>query len=86
MSQVVQLARLCGWMVYHTHDSRGSAAGFPDLVLVRPPRLLTVELKSARGRLPPAQREWLEVLEKCRQVEVYVWRPADWETIVERLK
>src|SRR5688572_19177552 len=34
-AQVVKYARLMGWTAYHTHDSRRSQAGFPDLVLVR---------------------------------------------------
>lgn len=46
--QVVQLARLCGWLIYHTFDSRRSAAGFPDLCMVRGDRCLFVELKSDR--------------------------------------
>lgn len=32
---VMELARLLGWRVYHTWDSRKSEPGFPDLVLVR---------------------------------------------------
>jgi len=38
------------------------------------------------GRLTPAQRTWLEGLTGCAGVEAYVWRPSDWEAIVERLK
>ena len=33
-SAVIEYARLMGWLVYHTHDSRHSEKGFPDLVLV----------------------------------------------------
>ncbi|MCC6312227.1 MAG: hypothetical protein IT345_15125, partial [Trueperaceae bacterium] len=53
---VVQLARLRGWRVYHTFDSRRSPAGFPDLVLARPPRLVIAELKSEKGRVADEQR------------------------------
>ena len=81
--QVIALAQLCGWaFCYHTRDSRGSARGFPDLVLmrVRPPRLLVVELKSARGKVTDAQADWLAAFDACG-VERYVWRPSDWPAI-----
>lgn len=60
--RVIGLARFYGWRHYHTHDSRRSAAGFPDLVLLRPPELVIVELKTAKGPIRPEQREWLEEL------------------------
>ena len=47
---IVQMARVLGWLVYHTFDSRRSAAGFPDLVMVRNGRLIFAELKSATGK------------------------------------
>lgn len=75
-----------GWEPYHTHDSRRSHAGFPDLVLCRPPRLLLVELKAARGRVRPAQRKWLALLRAVPGVEVAVWRPGEWESILEVLR
>jgi hypothetical protein len=83
---VLELAALFKWRHYHTHDSRRSAAGFPDLVLVRPPDVLYVELKSDKGRLTPEQTAWLQDLEKAGQ-EVHIWRPADWHdgTIRNRL-
>lgn len=84
--QVIDLARLCGFRVYHTWLSIRSAAGFPDLVLARPPRLIFAELKSDRGALTPAQHDWLTALRCCAGVEVYVWRPADWEQIVAVLQ
>ena len=85
--QVTELARWCRWtLIYHTHDSRRSPAGFPDLVLVRPPRILFVELKTDKGRVSPAQRLWLYTLAKCPGVEVYLWRPRDWDSIVAILK
>jgi hypothetical protein len=58
-AQVVGLAGFYGWRVYHTHDSRRSAPGFPDLVLVRPPELIFAELKGESTRVTPDQEAWL---------------------------
>ncbi len=74
--QVVQVARLYGWTWYHTHDSRRSQPGFPDLVLCRPPRLIAAELKTERGVVTLHQRAWLDILEACG-IPAYVWRPRD---------
>jgi len=91
---VVDLARIRGWLVYHTHDSRHSAAGFPDLVLVRAGRLVFAELKRnarterAQARQVTAdQAAWLAALGdvKADAVEVYVWRPVDWPSVVQVL-
>jgi len=78
-AQVVQLARLCGWLVYHTHDSRRSAAGFPDLVLVRE-TVLFVELKVPPNRLSPDQTAWVERLRGAGQAAC-VWTPDQWGEI-----
>jgi hypothetical protein len=86
MQQVRELARLFGWLEFHPHDSRRSTPGYPDLFMVRPPRVLFAELKSDTGRVTPAQRAWLGALEQCPGVEVYLWRPGDWDAIVERLQ
>ena len=84
-AQVLQLAKLSGWLTYHTHDSRRSQAGFPDLVLVRPPAILFAELKSETGRVRPEQAAWLEALGGCRTVGARLWRPGDWPEIEETL-
>jgi hypothetical protein len=82
---VIPYARLRGWRWYFTARSEHSPAGFPDLVLCRPPRLLLVELKAA-GKHPTAeQRCWLALLAECAGVEVFVWTPADWAQIEEVL-
>ncbi len=83
MASVIRYATLMGWKTYHTHDSRRSAPGFPDLVCVRRPRIVWAELKSERGRLTDAQKDWIADLRACNQ-EVYVFRPSMWE-YVERV-
>lgn len=84
--QVIELAQLAGWRIYHTWSSLHSPSGFPDLVCVRPPRIVMIELKSERGRISRPQQEWLTALERCPGVEAYVWRPRDWEAVVEILQ
>ena len=59
---VVELATWCKWMSYHTFDSRRSAPGFPDLVLLRRDRIIAVELKSAIGKVTGEQQRWLDAL------------------------
>jgi hypothetical protein len=70
LGAVVQAARLCGWWTAHFRPARtargwrtpvaADGAGFPDLVLARAGELLFAELKSAGGRVSPAQRVWLD--------------------------
>ncbi len=77
--QVLDLARLVGYrLAYHTHDSRRSAAGFPDLVILNPRdgRLVFLELKAERGRTSPEQLAWIAGLQACGQVAEIV-KPSD---------
>lgn len=77
-AQVEGIARDLGWKVYHTHDSRRSAPGYPDIAAAHrdQQRILYAELKSQKGRVTDAQRDWAEVLHAAG-AEVYIWRPAD---------
>jgi hypothetical protein len=114
-SIVNETAAIGGWRRYHTYLSKRSPAGFPDLVLVKPPRLIFAELKTDAKTSKPTeqQEEWLEdlrgvaegvellrglaldVAEKVQVaangiaesplIEVHVWRPSDWPTVVETL-
>ncbi|HEY1690013.1 MAG TPA: VRR-NUC domain-containing protein [Solirubrobacteraceae bacterium] len=83
---IVQLAKLNGWLTYHTYDSQRSSPGFPDLVLIRDRVLIVAELKSEKGHLTGSQVEWIEAFQAidCEEIFVRVWRPADWPEI-ERL-
>lgn len=55
---IVEAAQALGWLVYHTYDSRRSHAGFPDLVLVRQPRLIFAELKDDTRPMTEEQVRW----------------------------
>lgn len=98
MEGVIDLARLKGYRVYHTFDSRRSASGFPDLVMVRTkpmPHLIFAELKTDAGDLTPEQEAWLDALAKIPValehagvlgvIDVRVWRPHHWQQIQEAL-
>lgn len=78
-SEVIEIAGAGGWMHYHTHDSRKSARGFPDLVFVRE-RVVYAELKSETGKPSDDQVRWLHALAAAGQ-EVYLWRPRDRATV-----
>ncbi len=81
MRQVLDLARIFGWTVYHPQLSKWSERGFPDLTLVRPPRVVFAELKRQTGRTTEHQDRWLALLAGCDGVETYLWRPADFDAI-----
>jgi len=82
MRQVTELAQWHGWRVYHTHDSRRSAPGFPDLTMVRGGRMVFAELKVGRNKLTDHQEEWIASLKTVgRPVEAYAWWPRHWEEI-----
>ena len=78
--------RWAGLLTYHTYSSRRSEPGFPDLVAIRPPRVLFIELKVEKGRLSRAQEHWLKLLRLVPCVEVFVWRPSDWPAVREVLR
>lgn len=82
---VVEAAELFGWWLFHDHDPRRNQAGFPDLVLIRPPRVVFVELKRETGKVSKAQAEVLGLLADCPGVESRVARPSDWPSLVEWL-
>ena len=83
---VVDLAKRCGWLIYHTYDSRKSNAGFPDLVLVKGRVVLFLELKSQDGKSTAPQVTWGEALADVGgNVVYYLFRPSDWSDIVKLL-
>jgi hypothetical protein len=72
-----------GW---RTPVSGPIGEGWPDLILVRPPRLVILELKSARGRPSAAQKAVLALLGQVPGIEVMLAGPADWDRVMELLR
>ena len=86
-SMVVGLARQLSWRVFHPYDSRRSVPGYPDLTLCHAEHgVIWAELKTEKGRVSPAQQEWLDHLTSAGQTAV-IWRPRHWadRTIQEAL-
>jgi hypothetical protein len=87
---VVEAAETLGFLCYHTYRSDRSQAGFPDLVMVKPPRVIFAELKRQKGKPKPAQEMWLAALGQCmyegKAIEVYLWRPGDMDALLEILQ
>jgi len=79
MESVISAALALGWQVYHTHDSRRSRDGFPDLVMIRGESMLVFELKGDRkGAVPtPAQLGWIAAFKGVRYIEADVKYPRD---------
>lgn len=87
MQAVVRFAREHSWYAYHTHDSRRSLPGYPDLTLVHPTRqvALWAELKVPGGDLTLQQERWLTALSQVRETAAFMWTPDQWPEIVMRL-
>ena len=97
---VLEAAERFGWLRAHFHDSRRevvrrdgtrlyvgdrAAAGFPDLILCKPPVVLAIELKSEKGRVSPEQKGWLTALGESVDIRSFVFRPKDMVEIVRLL-
>jgi hypothetical protein len=91
MTAVLRLAKQYGWMSYFTWSSKRSPEGFPDLVLAHPSPerdtpIIVAELKTDTGQCTPAQVAWLAALAGASGVVSEIWRPADLDAIVQRLR
>ena len=76
LATVLDIAHTYKWMCYHTHDSRHSEPGFPDLLILGHGRIIFTELKTAKGKVTYYQEVWITGLRNAGQT-VYVWRPSD---------
>jgi hypothetical protein len=84
--QIRNLCKVLGWRLAFTQYSLRSPKGFPDLILLRPPRIIFAELKSETGKTTPEQDAWLDGLRGLPSAEVFLWRPVDIERIADVLR
>lgn len=92
--RVVDLAHRAGWRTNHTYRARTgkggwrtttTGTGFPDLTIIKPGRLVMLELKMPGNDATPEQREWLDLFDSVPGCVARVVWPADWEWIVTTL-
>lgn len=93
---VIDLAHLRGWMVaaFRPCEARKGwrtpmqgDVGYPDLTMARRGRVVFAELKSEKGRLSPGQEAWRSAIRGVWTIrEHHVWRPSDWDAILEVLR
>lgn len=97
---IIDLMRKLGYEVYHTHDSRHSPKGFPDIIGIKPlydthgkevgGKGVVFECKVPKGKekpedmLTPEQRMWLGLFHLMGFLS-YCVGPEDWEEIEEVL-
>jgi hypothetical protein len=84
LQHTIGVAKALGYLAYHTHDSRRSEPGYPDLHLVHDGRGISMfrELKTRTGRISPDQRKWGAALTAAGH-DFAIWRPVDlWSGLI----
>lgn len=101
-TQVITLAKMGGWLVHAERPAQYQSgrwathiqghAGFPDLILLKPSRLIVAELKVGRNKPTEEQLKWLDYFHAVglttvdlARIESYVWRPEDMPAIIRTL-
>jgi VRR-NUC domain len=83
--QVTDYAEMLGWHWWHTLRSEGSPKGWPDLVLIKRPRIVFLEIKAQRTPVTPEQQACINELRACGQ-ECYIVRPSDFDRLTRILR
>ena len=69
---IIELAEMLGYRCYHVAKVKGhlrarTSLGFPDLVMVKAPRLIFAELKAPGKYLTPEQKAWKQSSTRSRR-------------------
>lgn len=95
MERLRKLAVDMGYLYWHQYSAKKSTPGMVDCIMVKPVECLApgepstlhmLELKTETGQLTPAQRRWIEALQRVTQVNARMLRPSDWPEMVEKLR
>lgn len=75
------LANMRGWLYYHTHRSRHSPAGFPDVIAIKEDvgAIVVAECKRQKAKPTPEQQRWLQAFTRCG-IEGRLWTPSMWNS------
>jgi Holliday junction resolvase len=87
--QVEDLLTVHGWSAFHDLSGKTSgncARGFPDLIAIRGPELLVLELKKMSGRATREQVAWIERFDGVEASEAYVVKPNQFDWLERRLR
>ncbi len=90
--RVEGVLRANNFLIYHTLRSKGSTPGFPDICAVKGERdgsggrLIYIENKTEKGKVSEAQKEWLDALATVPGVEVYIFRPSQFDELLKVAK
>lgn len=91
---VVRQAKTRGWtrqfhilraQVQGSWVTNSSTPGVPDIWLLRPPRLVVLELKRWGGKATDEQSAWIAGLQKVPGVDAYVVDPGDAADVLDLL-
>lgn len=85
LANIRAVARDCGWLVYRAQFSMYSSRGWPDLFMLRNGQAFAWELKGDKGKVTPAQEEFLAQLAQIPGVSARVVRPAELESAYKAL-
>lgn len=92
---IVKAARQFGWLVHGTRAARMQKGnfkvalkgdrGFPDLILVKPPCIIIVELKRKPNKVEPDQQRWIDALAACGLDTRIIWVPEQQDDLIREL-
>jgi hypothetical protein len=83
---IVETLELFGYVGTHLFPLRdihgqmrtpSTASGWPDLVYLRPPRVLAIEVKGDTGKADPKQIAWLSLWANIPCARAWLVRPSD---------